>query len=44
MNDSNSNEDKKKASALGVSGFYVKAMTDLSDLIKSIEKVVETLK
>ncbi len=33
-------EDKKKASFLGVSGFYVKAMTDLSDLVRSIESVV----
>lgn len=38
-----SNEDKKKATDLGVSGFYVKAMTNLSDLIKSIEGVVKTV-
>ena len=39
-----SNEDKKRASELGVSGFYVKAMTDLSDLIKAIEGVVALVK
>lgn len=35
-----SDEDKKRAADLGVSGFYVKAMTDLSELIKAIEGVV----
>jgi DNA-binding response OmpR family regulator len=33
-------EDKQKATELGVSGFYVKAMTDLSTLIHNIEQVV----
>lgn len=37
-------EDKSKASSLGVSGFYVKAMTDLSELIKNITKAVENSK
>ena len=34
-----SDEDKQKANDLVISGFFVKAMTDLSDLVKSIEKV-----
>lgn len=37
------NEDKEKAQALGVSGFYVKAMTDLRDLITYIEKEVSAV-
>jgi len=31
-------EDRKRASELGAKGFYVKALTDLSDLMKTIEK------
>ncbi len=34
-----SDADKQKASDLVISGFFVKAMTDLTDLVKSIEKV-----
>lgn len=36
-------EDKSRASKLGVSGFFVKAMTDLSDLVKHIEDKAETV-
>ncbi len=36
-------EDKKKASDLVISGFFVKAMTDLSELVKSIEKVTHSI-
>ncbi len=31
-------DDKKRAAELGVSGFFVKAMTDLSDLVRTIEE------
>jgi DNA-binding response OmpR family regulator len=31
-------EDRKRASELGAKGFYVKALTDLSDLMKTIEQ------
>lgn len=34
-------EDKKKAQDLGARGFYVKAMTDLSELIELIESLVK---
>jgi len=33
-----SSEDRQKAEALGVKGFYVKAMTDLSDLMNTIKR------
>ena len=33
-------DDKARAKSLGPNGFYIKAMTDLSDLIKSIENIV----
>jgi DNA-binding response OmpR family regulator len=36
-----SDEDKKRAHELGVAGFYVKAMTDLSEIIKGIEASVQ---
>ena len=36
-----SQEDRQKAKQLGAAGFYVKAMTDLSELIETIEKLVE---
>ncbi len=35
-------DDKKKATELGAQKFYVKAMTDLSDLVKTIESLVAT--
>jgi DNA-binding response OmpR family regulator len=34
-------EDKQKAQDLGARGFYVKAMTDLSELIELIESLVK---
>lgn len=34
-------EDKRKAKELGAAGFYVKAMTDLSELIKTIEDIAK---
>lgn len=34
-------EDRQKAQELGASGFYVKAMTDLSELIETIESLVK---
>lgn len=34
-------EDRDKAKQLGVKGFYVKAMTDLSELIETIESIVK---
>ncbi len=34
-----SQEDKAKARALGAEGFYVKAMTDLSELMETIESI-----
>jgi DNA-binding response OmpR family regulator len=33
-----SSEDRRRAAELGAKGFYVKAMTDLSDLMATIEK------
>lgn len=36
-------EDKKRAAELGVSGFFVKAMTDLVDLVETIEKKALTV-
>ncbi len=33
-------DDRKKASELGAAGFHVKAMTDLSELIETIESLV----
>lgn len=33
-------EDRQKANELGAKGFYVKAMTDLSELIETIESLV----
>jgi len=34
-------EDRQKASELGAKGFYVKAMTDLSELIETIESLTK---
>ncbi len=34
-------EDRQKAKELGAGGFYVKAMTDLSELIETIESLVK---
>lgn len=36
-----SQEDRQQAEALGAVGFYVKAMTDLSELIETIESIVK---
>jgi DNA-binding response OmpR family regulator len=36
-----SQDDRNKAEEMGVSGFYVKAMTDLSELVITIEKLVK---
>jgi DNA-binding response OmpR family regulator len=33
-----SSDDRKRAAELGAKGFYVKALTDLSDLMVTIEK------
>lgn len=35
-------EDKQRAINLGISGYYVKAMTDLSDLMKTIATITDT--
>jgi DNA-binding response OmpR family regulator len=37
-------DDRQKAQALGADRFYVKAMTDLSELMESIEEIVNTKK
>jgi len=36
-----SQEDRQKADKMGAAGFYVKAMTDLSELVETIQEVIK---